>query len=269
MSRNRSLPRARDTRIRTGSTRKQLSQNFLTDTGIAGMLVRSAGIRAEDLVVEIGPGDGMLTRHLLATARQILAYEKDGHYVARLRRRYSDEHRIRIHHADIRDITPPCRPFVVIANIPFAATTDIVRWCLAAPQLTAATLLTQREFARKHTGDYGRWTKLTVTQWPTVTMTLGTRVDRRHFHPMPRVDAAVLRLNRRRQPLLDPNALRDYHRLVELGFTGVGGSLAASLRRAFPIHQVRKACATATIALDEPVGLVSPDRWLTLYRALS
>ncbi|WP_063045068.1 23S ribosomal RNA methyltransferase Erm [Nocardia pseudovaccinii] len=266
MSRNRSLPHAR---IRSGSTRKQLSQNFLADTGIAARLVRAAGVGTDDLVVEIGPGDGMLTRHLLSTARHILAYEKDRHYAERLRARYASDRRIQVHHADIRDITPPREPFTVVANIPFAASTDILRWCLAAPRLSSATLLTQREFARKYAGEYGRWTKLTVTQWPTVTIELGTRVERHHFRPIPRVDAAVLRLRRREQPLLARKELRGYHQLVEFGFTGLGGSLAATLRRVHPAHEVRVACTVAGIALDEPVGLVSPDRWLSLYQALS
>ncbi|MEV5834781.1 23S ribosomal RNA methyltransferase Erm [Nocardia sp. NPDC052112] len=266
MSRNHSLPQAR---IRSGSTRKQLSQNFLTDTRVAARLVRGAGISADDLVVEVGPGDGILTGHLLGNAYHILAYEKDRHYVEKLRSRCADDRRIQVYHADIREITPPRTPFTVVANIPFAASTDIVRWCLAAPKLTSATLLTQREFARKYAGDYGRWTRLTVTQWPTVTMELGIVVHRDYFRPIPRADAAVLRLRRRAQPLLARRELRGYHQLVELGFSGLGGSLAATLRRAYPASKVRTACIMAGIAIDEPVGFVSPDRWLSLYQALS
>ncbi|MGW4717254.1 hypothetical protein [Nocardia sp. NPDC004260] len=59
-----------------------------------------------------------------------------------------------------------------------------------------------------------------------------------------------------------------YRRLVELGFSGVGGSVAASLRREFPARAVHSACGAARIPLEQPVGLVSPDRWLMLYRAL-
>ncbi|MEV6140126.1 23S ribosomal RNA methyltransferase Erm [Nocardia sp. NPDC051990] len=264
--------RSRDDRtggIGSGSIRKQLSQNFLTDIPVARRLVRAAGISADDLVVEIGPGDGMLTGHLLNNAHRVLAYEKDRHYAAKLRARYASDRRIHVRHADIREITPPREPFTVVANIPFAASTDIVRWCLAAPKLTSATLLTQCEFARKYAGDYGRWTKLTVTQWPTVTMELDVRVHRYHFHLIPQVDAAVLRLRRREQPLLTRQELHGYHQFVEFGFSGLGGSLAATLRQAAPAPKVRAACTMAGIALDEPVGLISPDRWLTLYQALS
>ncbi|MFD6161149.1 23S ribosomal RNA methyltransferase Erm [Nocardia sp. NPDC060256] len=261
MSRNRSLPRARN-------TRKRLSQNFLTDAGAARLIVRSSGVSAADLVLEIGPGDGMLTRQLLGSAGRVRAYEKDAHYADRLRRRYADDDRIQLYHTDFRAVREPQEPFAVVANVPFAVTTDLVRWCLAARHLTSATLLTQYEFARKHSGDYGRWTKLTVTHWPTVAMELGARIGRHSFHPVPSVDTAILHLRRRPRPLLPGSALADYRRVVELGFLGVGGSLASSLRQEFPTRTVRAACTAAEIASDEPVGLIDPDRWLTLYAAL-
>ncbi|MGK8522444.1 23S ribosomal RNA methyltransferase Erm [Nocardia asteroides] len=268
MSRHRSLSHARGAGSTPATTRKRLSQNFLTDAGAARLIVRASGVTADDLVLEIGPGDGMLTRYLLGTAGRVHAYEKDPRYAALLRRRYADEPRIRLYQRDFRTVRPPREPFAVVANVPFAITTDIVRWCLAARELTSATLLTQLEFARKHSGDYGRWTKLTVGHWPTTAIELGARVGRHNFHPIPQVDTAILRLRRRTAPLLPGGQLDDYRRVVELGFSGVGGSLAASLGREFPARAVRDSCREAGVSLDQPVGFVSPDRWLTLYRSL-
>ncbi|WP_459546729.1 23S ribosomal RNA methyltransferase Erm [Nocardia sp. X0981] len=255
-------------RARVTATRKRLSQNFLTDPAIARRIVRASGIGRSDLVLEIGPGDGMLTRPLLRSAGRILAYEKDPYYARRLAARYATDNRIRVLHRDFREVTPPTEPFAIVANIPFAASTDIVRWCLAARYLTSATLLTQYEFARKHSGDYGRWTKLAITHWPDSVLLLGERIDRREFFPVPRVDGAVLRIERRSAPLLPHPERAAYRALVELGFSGVGGSLAASLRRAHPTRSVAAACAAAGIAADLPVGLVSPQAWLTLYDRL-
>ncbi|MFF0489676.1 23S ribosomal RNA methyltransferase Erm [Nocardia sp. NPDC004068] len=248
--------------------RKTLSQNFLVDAAAADRLVRSAGVTRDDLVVEIGPGDGMLTRRLLASAGRVSAYEKDPHWAAKLARRYASEPRIMVHHNDIRDVRPPTEPFMVVANIPFGVSTAIVRWCLAAPHLTSATLLTQLEFARKHSGDYGRWSKLTVSQWPWTAVSLGLRVPRGGFRPVPSVDAAVLRLDRRPTPLLPHTAVPEYRRLVEIGFRGVGGSVRASLRRYFPARRVENACAAAGIADGVPVGHVRPDAWVRLFEHL-
>lgn len=265
MSRDRSMQRARDT---PRSNRKRLSQNFLTDAATARMIVRVAGVTRRDLVLEPGPGDGMLTGHLAAAARRVVAYEKDRRYADRLRRRYAGDDRVRCHSADFREVRAPREPFVVVANAPFGITTDLVRWCLSARTLTSATLVTQLEFARKHTGDFGRWTKLAVTAWPETAFELGPRIGRREFHPVPRVDAAVLRLSRRPEPLLPRSALGEYRRLVELGFSGVGGSLAASLRRSHPARGVERACVAAGVAGDQPVGFVSPERWVRLFLSL-
>ncbi|GAA5050410.1 23S ribosomal RNA methyltransferase Erm [Nocardia callitridis] len=245
-----------------------LSQNFLTNSDIARRIVRSSGVGPDDLVLEVGPGDGMLTRHLLEVVDRVRAYEKDRGYAERLRARYADDHRIRLFHRDFRTLPAPDEPFAVVANVPFAVTTDIVRWCLSARKLTSATLLTQREFACKHSGAYGRWSKLAVTHWPTVAIGLGVRIGREHFHPVPKVDAALLHLRRRDRPLLPASALADYRALVELGYSGVGGSLAASLRRELPTRRVARACLIAHVAGDLPVGFVRPEQWLTLYREL-
>lgn len=255
-------------RNRVSATRKRLSQNFLTDPRIARSIVRASGIGADDLVLEIGPGGGMLTRHLVPAAASVVAYEKDPHYARRLAVRYSGDHRLLVRNQDFRTVTAPDEPFAVVANIPYAVGTDILRWCLAAPRLTSATLLTQYEFARKHSGDYGRWTKLTVTHWPESALALGARIDRREFFPVPRVDGAILHITRRPAPLVPVAARGRYRRMVELGFSGVGGSLAASLRRAHPARAVDSACSAAGIANDVPVGLVPPEAWLTLYRRL-
>ncbi|WP_198586844.1 23S ribosomal RNA methyltransferase Erm [Glycomyces xiaoerkulensis] len=266
MSRRRSMPHAQDTR--RGSDRRRLSQNFLVDPALARRIVRSSGVGADDLVVEVGPGDGILTRHLAAVSRRVLAYELDARRADRLGRRYDGDDRVRCFHADFRSVRAPREPFDVVANVPYGITTDIVRWCLSADKLRSATLVTQLEFARKHSGDFGRWSKLAVAHWPQWAFDLGERVDRRKFRPVPRVDSAVLHLRRRAEPLVPARAMGEYRRLVELGFSGVGGSLAASLRRGLGDRAADRACAAAGISRGRPVGLVPPEAWLRLFAAL-
>lgn len=256
-------------RARPASTRKTLSQNFLADPAVARRLVESSGVGPDDLVVEVGPGDGSVTRPLLDRARRVIAYEKDPHFVERLRSRLGHHEHFSCHLADFRDVREPREPFTVVANAPFGITTDIVRWCLDARHLTEAALVTQLEFARKHTGDYGRWTKLAVTSWPEHRLDLGMRIGRRLFRPVPAVDAAVVHVRRRQKPLLPEADLPDYRDLVDLGFSGVGGSLWASLRRVVPSRTASGACAEAGVARDQPVGLVPPDRWIALFKALT
>lgn len=250
------------------SKRRRLSQNFLTDPRLAAALVRLSGVTRSDLVLEIGPGRGIVTRALARKAGSLVAYELDQALARRLSARYADDPRVRCVNRDFLATSPPNEPFSVVANIPYARTAAIVEWCLKARTLESATLVTQLEYARKRTGDYGRWSQVTVESWPRFEWRLLGRIDRYKFDPVPRVDSGMLRLERRAEPLLPGAALADYRRFVALGFTGRGGSLGASLRREFGDRAVRRAFARAGASPASVVAFVTPTQWIELFDAL-
>ncbi|NGO69839.1 ErmE/ErmH/ErmO/ErmR family 23S rRNA (adenine(2058)-N(6))-methyltransferase [Streptomyces boncukensis] len=248
--------------------RKTLSQNFLHSTSAVESVLRLTGLGPCDLVLEPGAGTGALTRALARRCRLVVAYEVDPALAARLPARTRQHANVRTVRGDFLRARAPHEPFAVVGNIPYARTSDIVRWCLAAPAMTSATLLTQWEYARKRTGGYGRWSLVTVRSWPEHEWRLLARVGRHHFTPVPRADAGVLRIERRAEPLLPAGSLAAYREFTELGFTGVGGSLSATLAGRHRARRVR--AAFAALGMDEsvPVGRVSPQEWLGLFRAL-
>ncbi|MGP3774913.1 ErmE/ErmH/ErmO/ErmR family 23S rRNA (adenine(2058)-N(6))-methyltransferase [Streptomyces sp. SDT5-1] len=256
----------------TGTSRSRaLSQNFLADHAVARRFARLAVPDLDPttpLLIEVGAGKGALTEPLARRAPELVAYEIDGRLVEGLRRRFAGRHHVRVRHADFLAARPPRTPFAVAGNVPFSRTADVVDWCLRADRLTSATLLTQLEYARKRTGDYGSWTRLTVLTWPYVEWRLLGRVPRTAFHPAPRVDAGVLRIDRRTRPLITRAEHRAYERLVTLGFSGVGGSLRASLSRAHPRRRVDAALRAAGIPSGALVGQAAPGQWLRLWEAL-
>jgi len=251
------------------NTRKRLSQNFLTDTRVAATVVRRSGVDPDDAVIEVGPGRGILTRALLKRCRQITAYELDPKFAKLISDNHRDDPRVTCHHQDFLMALPPRAPFRLVANIPYSRTSAIIDWCLAAPTLKSATLITQWEYARKRTGDYGRWSRLTVLSWPQVEWRLEGRIDRRKFHPVPRVDSAILHLERRPDPLLPASRQRHFEELVRLGFTGVGGDVYHSLRRAVSTGRLRRAFRDADVNPHAQVGYVSPHEWLRLFDSLT
>ncbi|MCP2166640.1 ErmE/ErmH/ErmO/ErmR family 23S rRNA (adenine(2058)-N(6))-methyltransferase [Goodfellowiella coeruleoviolacea] len=248
--------------------RRRLSQNFLRDPAAIAALVRAARPGAQDLLVEVGAGDGALTRVLVRHCRGLIAYEIDPPLAAKLAELGRNQHRLRVVRGDFLLARPPAEPFAVVGNIPFGATAAIVDWCLRAPSLTSATMLTQWEYARKRSGDYGRWSMLTVSSWPSFHWRLLGRIPRTSFHPVPATDAGILRLDRRPSALLPPGQLAAFARFVQLGFGGVGGSLHASLRRRYPAGRVSAAFHRADLDPRTVVAFVAPDQWLTLFRAL-
>ena len=244
-------------------TRRVFGQNFLTDPHAVQALIRAADLPPGGLVYEIGAGRGRLTTELTARQRRVIAYEVDPAMAAALPRQPGLE----IKTEDFLRVRAPGEPFAVVGNIPYALTSAVVDWCLRARSLTSATLLTQLEYARKRTGDYGRWSRLTVRTWPEVGWELAGRIPRTAFRPVPRVDGGLLRLVRRPVPLV--TELSAYTRMVDLGFTGVGGSLQATLTRHYGRERTAGAFRAVRIAPDALVGTVWPEQWLTLFRLLS
>ncbi|MBC9727460.1 ErmE/ErmH/ErmO/ErmR family 23S rRNA (adenine(2058)-N(6))-methyltransferase [Streptomyces sp. TRM68367] len=250
---------------------RALSQNFLADRTAAIRFARLAvpHDRPARLLLEVGAGKGALTTVLAPRCAELRAYEIDPRLVAVLRERFSGKPQVRVIGGDFLAARPPHTPFAVAGNVPFSRTAAIVDWCLRAPDLTDATLLTQLEYARKRTGDYGSWTLLTVRSWPCFAWRLAGRVGRHSFRSAPRVDAGILRIERRGTPLIDPAAYGSWRHLVELGFSGAGGSLHASLRLVHPRRRLDAAFRAARLDPGVLVGEVAPGRWLRLHEALT
>ena len=244
--------------------RRVYGQNFLSSAAALRTVLSAADLKPDDLVYEVGAGRGRLTSLLLAQAGRVVAFEVDPDVAAALPADPGLEVRV----ADFLRAVPPPSPFAVVGNIPYALTSAVVDWCLAAPTLQAATLVTQLEYARKRTGDYGHWSRLTILTWPTHSWELAGRIPRTAFRPVPRVDGGVLRLVHREIPLVSPTDLGAYRSFVECGFTGVGGSLSASLSRRYGRRRVGAAFRACRLSDRVPVGLVWPEQWLTLFRLI-
>ena len=165
----------------------------LTDSW-ARSLVEAADVRTGDLVLDVGAGDGALTRHLVAAGARVLALELHPRRAALLRERFADAP-VTVLKVDARDLRLPHRPFRVVANPPYAITSDLVRRLLSpGSRLVEAHLVLQRGAARRlaagRAPGSGRWAR----DWE---VGMGPAVPRTAFRRPPRVDSAVLILRRR------------------------------------------------------------------------
>lgn len=247
--------------------RRALSQNFLRAAG-ARLYLSKLDIDPETLVLEVGAGDGVITDLVAPSCREVWAYEIDVYHARKL------EDRVR-HHRNVRVIAdnflaerPPAQEFAVIGNVPFSITSNVVDWCLASRTLTSASIITQWEYARKRTGDFGRWSLRTVETWAWFSWELLGRIPRDEFRPLPRVDGGVLRIAQRRRPLIASHRRTAYLDMVALGFAGVGGSLYKSLSQRHPSNRVATALFEAGVDRATVVAYVTPDEWIMIFRSL-
>jgi 23S rRNA (adenine-N6)-dimethyltransferase len=184
--------------------RRRLGQNFLR-ADLADALVGDAAFRPGDLVVEIGPGRGACTFALARRGVRVIALEADPAWADALRhevrRRGLDN--VTVVRADALGACLPRSPFRVFGSLPFGSTTAILRRLLGNPasELERADLLVQWEVARKRAASPPS-TVLSTAWAPWWTFEMGRRIPARAFRPIPRVDAAMLHVARRRPPLL-------------------------------------------------------------------
>jgi 23S rRNA (adenine-N6)-dimethyltransferase len=196
--------------------RRRLGQNFLRPE-LADRFVESAGVRAGDLVVEIGAGSGAITGALARRGAEVLALELDPVWADRLRRSIARAHldRVRVVAADFLAVPLPNRPFRVVACLPFGNTTAILSRLLDDPggHMRRADVIVQWEVAHKRSAVPA--STLRSTGWaPWWDFQLGRRIPAREFRPVPRVDGGVLVVTRRDPPLLPPAMAPRYRSFV-------------------------------------------------------
>ncbi len=171
-------------------------------------------------MVEIGPGRGALTSHLLARAERVIAIEVDPVLVQYLRAEFRDEPRFTVVEADVlKADLAQWGPVTVAGNLPYYITSPIIEKTLAlGPSLTRAVFLVQKEVAERLTAvpgsrDYGY---LTVQTQAASTPELLFTVPAAAFRPPPKVDSAVVRLIAAPHP-----ALTHLDRAAFLRFAGL------------------------------------------------
>jgi len=197
--------------------KKSLGQNFLTDQRALERIVEAAELGSEDIVLEIGPGLGALTRLLAARAGQVVAVELDQRLVEVLRQTATaraDLPNVEIIHGDILELNPAdllerhmglqCLRYKVVANLPYYITSAILRHLLTAevrPKLMVVTV--QLEVARRITAQPGDMSLLAVSVQFYGRPRIVTRIKAGSFYPSPQVDSAVIRVDLGDYPVVE------------------------------------------------------------------
>jgi 23S rRNA (adenine-N6)-dimethyltransferase len=244
------------------STSGAAGQHFLAGRGLAAELVERAGVGPADLVVELGAGTGLLTEALAARAGKVLAVERDPRLAARAARRLAGHGNVRLVTGDARTLPLPGRPFRVVANLPFGATTALLRRLLADPltPLERADLVVQWELARRwaagrpstpDTVRAGTWWRLQVAG----------RLAPACFRPPPSVSAGLLVAVRRRPPLLPVAGRHRLEALLRAAFRQPAVPLRRSLVPPLTRGQLRRLAADLGFAPGARPADLNPRQW--------
>lgn len=211
------------------SGRPSDGQHFLRSALLASELVDGSDIGLDDIVVEIGGGTGRLTEPLARRAGLVIVVERDATLVGLLRTRFEETPNVEIVGANALQVPLPTEPFRVFGNLPFAFGTRILRRLLDDPALQRIDALLQFEVARKR-AQLVPATLLNIGWAPWWEFRLVRRVHRSAFDPVPSVDAGMLTITRREQPLLPPSLRRPFVASVARGFASPATPVAVTFR---------------------------------------
>ena len=213
-------------------------------------------------MLDLGAGRGIITAALRDAGARVVAVELDDDLTVALRDRFAE---VRVIHGDATRVALPREPFAVVANLPFASGTAILRRLLDDPAVPVRRVdaIVEWGLAEKRARVWpstqlscywGAWHELSVAR----------RIPRSAFAPPPSVDAAVFRAVRRPQPLVPPGQAAAYLGLLRLGF-----SSDAPLRRRLPRGVVHRLAHELGFAPDAAARDLDALQWAALHRALA
>jgi 16S rRNA (adenine1518-N6/adenine1519-N6)-dimethyltransferase len=208
--------------------KKSLGQNFLKNPRVVEKIIRAADLSGNELVVEVGPGFGILTEALLKAAERVIAIEKDLRLFLSLQAQFKNVipakaeiyANLTLIHADALKIPPPKEPYFLIANIPYSITSPLLdHFIRDHPDHLPlrAVLLVQKEVAQKICAAPPRMNVLALHVQTFGNPKIIATVSRHNFKPVPKVDSAIIKINFHLPPT--SYNLQPFFSLIHRGFS--------------------------------------------------
>lgn len=254
---------------------KSLGQNFLQDESALEKIADTAEILADDCVLEIGPGLGSLTRYLAVSAKEVAAVELDPDMLPPLRAVLTPYQNVRVIHGDILK-TPVSEiikepDYLVAANIPYYITSAVIRHLLEADVKPRRIVLTiQKEVAERICAKAGDLSLLALSVQVYGKPTIAAIIPAESFHPIPKVDSAILRIDIYKEPLIPAKFLKTFFTLIKAGFAQKRKTLRNSLSSGLhiPTKESEALLASANIDFMRRAETLSIDEWKGLCEVL-
>lgn len=254
---------------------KGLGQHFLFERGVVERMVRQAGVNEDDVVLEVGPGLGILTSELLRKSGLVVAVEYDRVLAAHLRAVFGDLPNFQLVEGNALtfssdDLIPEGVPFDVVANLPYSVGTAILRHILEQPRKPRrVTVMLQKEVAERLIAQPPDMSILGVATQLYAEPRIAFAVAPSVFIPPPKVESTVVILDVHPEPRLASELDPLFFKIVNAGFRQKRKQVANSLADVLRLPKVEIADWLRDAAIDpmRRAETISVDEWIALTRS--
>lgn len=252
--------------------KKRLGQHFLKDPNTARIVAEA--VTDEDVILEVGPGRGFLTAFLAERAKLVHAVELDADVLPALRGAVRDRDNVRVHEGDALGFDYAAldpRPNKLVANLPYNIASPLVLKSLEEVEsLRVLRFMVQLEVARRMAAERGSkdYAAYAVLVGLLATVRVVHRVSPHVFDPPPRVQSAIVEMDRKDESLLKRGEYEGVKRLVLAAFKSRRKRLVNNLPE--PVRgEAPRALAALGYGPDARAEELSPGDFVALYRAFS
>jgi 16S rRNA (adenine1518-N6/adenine1519-N6)-dimethyltransferase len=264
--------------------KKRLGQHFLTDEGVLERILSASELSPGDVVIEIGPGLGVLTEGLAEQRARVMAVELDAKLVALLKKRLAGFPDVKIVHGDIlkatarellRDNLPGFDPgggYKVIANLPYYITSPVLSHFLERePRPSRMVVMVQREVGETIAAAPGKMRLLSVKAQFYSKPAIVSYVPAASFYPPPKVDSVILRLDVYSKPPIEVSDVAGFFGIVMHGFSAPRKQLRNSLAHSLEMSpgQVTSLVERAGIEGKRRAETLSLEEWRELWKVFA
>lgn len=259
--------------------KKSLGQNFLKSEKALNLMVSAGNIDNNDVVLEIGPGKGVLTEKILEKAKKVVAVEKDRDLIEILEEKFKKEigsGKLEIINDDCLEFDPSktksfSGKYKIIANIPYYITGAIIRKFLESEdQPETMVLLIQKEVAERIVTRDTKESLLSLSVKAYGTPKYIDKVSKRYFSPSPKVDSAIIAINNISRSNFESKQLENkFFELIHAGFAHKRKVLIKNLTdKGYNREKIVEKFKELNINEKARSEDVSIEKWLILLKSL-
>lgn len=276
MSKKASLPSVQVKKLLRQSgvrAKKGLGQHFLIDEATLETIIVAAALSPEDIVIEVGPGLGILTVELARQASKVVAVEIDTKLASLLKRRLASLSNVSVINADILKVSlsqllEGKNNYKVVANLPYYITSPILRYFVeASPKPSLMVVMVQKEVGEAIVASPGEMSLLAVSLQLYSKPKIVSYVPSQSFYPPPKVDSAIVRLDLLPEPAVKVADINGFFEVVRCGFSSPRKQLRNSLAHGLGVKPAEAASLLekARIEPQRRAETLSLEEWARLY----